>query len=128
MRRLLARLDDWTILAVFGGVFGTLEMIRTRRIWGQVANLRAPVSLLWWLLAAGLVRQRRDDRVAADNAKAAKTLGAEVGRLVVQGDRRADELLVLQRKVTALTSWLVFLTVVIILLGVGSIIATVAAG
>ena len=128
MRRLLARLDDWTILAVVGGIVGTLEMIRTRRILDQVANLRVPVSILWWLLAARLVRLRRDDQVAADNAKAAEALGAEVGRLVVQGDRRADELLVLQRKVATLTRWLVFLTVVIILLGVGSILATLAAG
>ncbi len=127
MRKLLPRLNDWTIVAVFGGVFGTLEMIRTRRIWDQVANVRIPVSIVWWLLAASLVRQRRDDQVAADNAKAAEVLGAEVGRVVVQGDRRADELLVLERKVTTLTSWLVFLTVLIILLGVGSIIATVAA-
>jgi hypothetical protein len=127
VRKLLTRLDDWKILAVFGGFFGTLELIRTRRIWDQVANLRVPVSILWWLLAAALVRQRRDDQIAADNAKAAEALGAEVGQLVVQGDRRADELLVLQQKVTTLTSWLVFLTVVIILLGVGSIVATVAA-
>jgi hypothetical protein len=101
-----------------------LVMLRDRKIWQRLADVEIPNGTLFVVMAAALVRQRRTERALAEFAKRSGELGTLLGTRMRESDERAVELLSLQASVERLTRWLVVLTVVLGVIGVGGIAAT----
>lgn len=107
-----------------GWLMFILVTLRDRQVWQRLVDLEIPNGTLFVVMAAALVRQRRSERALAGFAERSGELGTLLGTRMRQSDERAVELLSLQASVERLTRWLVALTVVLGVIGVGGIAAT----
>lgn len=107
-----------------GWLMFILVTLRDRKIWQRLADVEIPNGTLFVEMAAALVRQRRTERMLAEFAERSGELGTLLGTRVRDSDERTVELLSLQASVERLTRWLVVLTVVFGVIGVGGIAAT----
>lgn len=114
---------DYGFIGV-GWLMFILVTLRDRRIWQRLADVEIPNGTLFVVMAAALVRQRRTERVLAEFAERSGELGTLLGTRMGESDERAVEILSLQASVERLTRWLVVLTVVLGVIGVGGIAAT----
>jgi hypothetical protein len=107
-----------------GWLMFILVTLRDRNIWQRLADVEIPNGTLFVVMAAALVRQRRTQHALAEFAERSGELGTLLGTRMRESDERAVELLSLQASVERLTRWLVVLTVVLGVIGVGGIAAT----
>jgi hypothetical protein len=111
-------------LMVLAFAFFFLATRRDGRPWERLADVRVPNGILPPIIYALLVRQRRTNKAVAEFGKVSGEFGTFIGNRMKQSDERDNEVLELTRTVKRLTSWLVVLTVVLGVIGVGSIVAT----
>lgn len=114
---------DYGVMGL-GWLMFILVTLRDRKIWQRLADVEIPNGTLFVVMAAALVRQRRTQRALTEFAERSRELGTLLGTRMRESDERAVELLSLQASVQRLTRWLLVLTVVLGVIGVGGIAAT----
>lgn len=114
------------VLIVGGFAAGLHAFWRDRRVWQRLGDVEVLNGIFAPTMYFLLVRQRRDDRAMAEFAKTSGEFGTFIGNRMKVSDQRNDELLDLTRSLKRLTRWLVVLTIVVGLIGAGSIGATIA--
>jgi len=102
-----------------------MSTIRHRGGWQPLADIQLPYGIVWIILLALRVRQRRMDRAVKEFSKASSQLGTFLGDRMRERDERDRRLLDLQVSVERLTRWLVVLTVVLGLLGIAGVSVSV---
>jgi hypothetical protein len=120
-----AKIGDRFFLLV-GIAFAFSSFLRDHRAWQPLGDVKVPNGIYKPLMFFLLVRQRRSDRAIAEFGKVSGKLGTLIGTRMKQGDERGTEMLDLTRSVRRLTVWLVALTIVVGIVGVGSIVTAIA--
>lgn len=90
-----------------------------------MADVQVPRGILWVILLATLLREGRTDQAIKKFDAATGEFGTFLGTRMREGDQRTEQLLTLQISIERLTRWLVGLTIVVGIIGVGGIAATI---
>lgn len=113
------------LLRVLGFAYALGTWLKERKSWQRLADVEVPSRIPIPLMLFSLSAKRERDRAWTEAGQSLNELGRTLATRMVEGDERQKELVVLQESVERYTKWLLVLTVVVTLVGIGSIAATI---
>jgi hypothetical protein len=96
--------------------------------WEKLSDVQVPRGMLWGILVGLWWRQRKTNQALDEFGERSSELGQLLGESRREGTEREERLVQLQASIERMTRWLVWVTVALGLLGVGSIALTVLVG
>lgn len=93
--------------------------------WERLSDVQVPRGMLWVVLIGLWWRQRGTNQAIDEFGERSSELGQLLGERWREGTEREEQLVQLQASIERMTRWLVRLTVVLGIIGVGSIAATI---
>lgn len=111
-------------LAEWVEILSSMSRGRDKFGWERLSDVQVPRGMLWVILIGLWWRQRGTNQAIDEFGERSSELGQLLGERWREGTEREEQLVQLQASIERMTRWLVRLTVVLSVIGVGGIVAT----
>jgi len=105
-------------------ILSSMSRGRDKFGWERLSDVQVPRGMLWVILIGLWWRQRGTNQAIDEFGERSSELGQLLGERWREGTEREEQLVQLQASIERMTRWLVRLTVVLSVIGVGGIVAT----